>query len=320
MLVDFIGVGTVAHVLPLCASYLAENGSEGLEEKTSEFRDTAFSGEPRQRDKCTDTEEDQLLQEPDVQYSSKETQQPSVASSVAESQSCCGSDGCSSPEGRELVYVPAEPAELAAHVLGNSDSFYSVRDVATSVQTLHEDSQISETELITVEGDAEDDSAVPAAETSAESVRSQPGVWSQSSIAGELWPSDSQADVSTNYVNQASEVPLWEEPPPPPAPKDPLQAVPSCNTAEVTSATESWHDDAIMDAEVPSYIEQFPQKIIIPFVDQTAYLVKIEQQLNAGQGSSVTTLGGSAGDLVRHPDRTESAAQVEAAEQVCLVR
>ncbi|KFO86520.1 hypothetical protein N320_04961, partial [Buceros rhinoceros silvestris] len=140
-------------------------------------------------------------------------------------------------------------------------------------------------------------------------------------IAGELWPSDSQADVSTNYVNQASEVPLWEEPPPSPAPKGPLQAVPSCNTAEVTSATESWHDDVITDAEVPSYIEQFPQKIIIPFVDQTAYLLTIEQQLNAGQGWSVTTLGGSAGDLVHHPDRTESStAQVASAEQVCLVR
>lgn len=313
-------MAAVAHVLLLRAFYLAENGSEGLEEETSKFRDTAFSGEPRQRDKCTDTEEDQLFQEPDIQYSSKETQHPSVASSIAESQSFSGFDGASSPEGPELAYVPAEPAELAAHVLGNSDSFYSVRDVATSVQTLHEDSQISETEFITVEGDAEDDSAIPAAETFLESVRSQPGVWSQSSIAGELHPSDSQADVSTNYINQASKVPLREEPPPSPAPKGPLQAVPSCNTAKVMSATQSWHDDAIMDAEVPSYIEQFPQKIIIPFVDQTAYLLKIEQQLNAGQGSSVTTLGGSAGDLVRHPDRTESTAQVESTGQVCHVR
>ncbi|KFP48966.1 hypothetical protein N323_00472, partial [Cathartes aura] len=145
-------------------------------------------------------------------------------------------------------------------------------------------------------------------------------------IAGELGPSDSQADVSTNDVIQASWVPLWEEPspsplspPPPPAPKDPLQAVPFCNEAEVTSTTEvvslCWDDEQIMDAEVPPYVEQFPQKIIIPFVDQTAYLLKIEQPLNAGQGSSATTLGPSADDLVCHPERTESTAQVESAEQ-----
>ncbi|KFQ58025.1 hypothetical protein N334_01694, partial [Pelecanus crispus] len=143
-------------------------------------------------------------------------------------------------------------------------------------------------------------------------------------IAGELGPSDSQADVSTNEVNQASSVALREEPsplslPPSPVPKDPLQAVPSCSEAEVTSTTEvaslCWDDEPIMDAEVPPYVEQFPQKIIIPFVDQTAYLLKIEQPLNAGQGSSDTTLGPSADDLVCHPERTEPTAQVESAEQ-----
>ncbi|KFV56486.1 hypothetical protein N328_03517, partial [Gavia stellata] len=142
--------------------------------------------------------------------------------------------------------------------------------------------------------------------------------------AGEPHPSDSQADVSTNHVNQASSVPLWEEPsplspPPSPPPKDPVQAVPSYNKAEVTSATEvvslCWDDELIMDAEVPPYVEQFPQKIIIPFVDQTASLLKIEQPLNAGQGSSATTLGPSADDLVCHPERVESTAQVESAEQ-----
>ncbi|KAF1412989.1 Calcium-binding tyrosine phosphorylation-regulated protein, partial [Spheniscus magellanicus] len=228
--------------------------------KTAEYTDTLFSGEPKQRDKCTDTEEDQLLEEPDIQYSSKVTQHPSIASSIAESKLPPGSDGASSPEGPELVYVPAEPAQLAARVLGNSDSLYSVRDVATSVQTLYEDSQISENEFTPVESAAEDASVVPAAEASVEALRSQPGVWSQSSIAGELGPSDSQADVSKNDVNQASLVPLWEEPsplspPPSPAPKDPLQAVPSCNEAEVTPTTEvvslCWDDEPIMDAEVP---------------------------------------------------------------------
>uniref|UniRef100_A0A8B9Z478 Uncharacterized protein n=1 Tax=Buteo japonicus TaxID=224669 RepID=A0A8B9Z478_9AVES len=247
--------------------------------------------------RCTDTEEDQLLEEPDIQYSSKVTQHPSIASSIAESKSSPGSDGASSPEGPELVYIPAKPAQLAAHVLGNTDSFYSVRDVATSVQTLHEDSQTSEHECTPVEGAAEDPSAVPAADASVEAVRSQPGAWSQSSIAGELGPSDSQADVSTNYVNQG---------------------MPSCNKAEVTSTTEvvslCWDDELIMDAEVLPYVEQFPQKIIIPFVDQTAYLLKIKQPLNVAQGLSTMTSGSSADDLVCHPERTESTVEVESAE------
>ncbi|NXS48385.1 CABYR protein, partial [Balaeniceps rex] len=237
-----------------------ENGNEGLEEKTSKYTDTLFAGEPKQRDKCTDTEEDQLLEEPEIQYSSKITQHPSVASCIAESTFPPGSDGASSPEGPELAYIPAEPAQLAAHVLGNSDSLYSVRDVATSAQTLYEDSQTLENEFIPVEGAAEDASAVPAAEASVEALRSQPGVWSQSSVAGELGPSDSQADISTNDVNQASSVALWEEPSPLSlpslrAPKDPLQAVPSCSEAEVTSTTEvvslCWDDEPIMDAELP---------------------------------------------------------------------
>ncbi|NXL10642.1 CABYR protein, partial [Mesembrinibis cayennensis] len=232
---------------------------KGLFLPTSVYTRTLFSGEPKQMDKCTDTEEDQLLEEPDIQYSSKITQHPSVASSIEENQSAPGSDGASSPEGPELVYVPAEPAQLAAHVLGNSDSLYSVRDVATSVQTLYDDSQTSENEFTPVEGAAEDASAVPAAEASVEALRSQPGAGSHSSIAGELVPSDSQADVSTNDVNGASLVALWGEQsplsaPPSPAPKDLLQAVPSCNKAEVTSATEvslCWDDELIPDAEVP---------------------------------------------------------------------
>lgn len=306
--------------MPLCAFYLAE-------EKTSEYTDTLFPGEPKQRDKCTDTEEDQLLEEPNIEYRSKITQYPSTARSIAEGKSLSGSDGASSPEGPDLVYVPAEASQLAAHVLGNSDSLYSVRDVAASVQTLYEESQTSENEFTPIERAAKDASAVPAAEASLEALRSQPGVWSQSSIAGELGPSDSQADASTNDVNQASSVPLWEKPSssplsPSPAPKDPLQAVPSCHEAEVTSTTEVvslYWAKLIMDAEVPHYVEQFPEKITIPFIDQTAYMLKIEQPLDAGQGSSATTLASSVDDLVCYPERMESTAQAESAEQVYVL-
>ncbi|NXW31732.1 CABYR protein, partial [Phaetusa simplex] len=232
-----------------------ENTNEGLEAKASEHTDTLFSGEPKRKDKCTVTEEDQLLKEPEIQYSSEVTQHPSTASSVAESKSPPASARPLSPEGPELVYVPAESTQLAAHALGNTDSFCSVRDVATSVQTLYEDPQTSENEFTPVEGAAEDAAAaVPAAEPIVEAVRSQPAVQSPSPIAGQLGPPDSQADVSTGDVNQVSSATLGEDPspsplspppPPSPAPKDPLQAVPSCNEAEVTSATEAvtlWWD------------------------------------------------------------------------------
>ncbi|NXP02433.1 CABYR protein, partial [Thinocorus orbignyianus] len=153
--------------------FINENMSKELEEKTRQRTDTLVLEESKQQDKCTDTEEDQLLSEPEIQCSSKVTQHPSTASYVAESKSPPGSARSSSPEGPGLVYVPAEPAELAAHVLGNTASFYSVRDVATSVQTLDEGFQTSENEFAPGEGDAEDASAVPAAEASVESVRSQ---------------------------------------------------------------------------------------------------------------------------------------------------
>ncbi|NXT80729.1 CABYR protein, partial [Zapornia atra] len=224
-----------------------------LVEKFEFVSGTSFSGEPKQRDKCTDTGEDQLLEEPDIQYSSKSTQCSSVASSIAESTFPPGSDEASAPEGCELVYVPAEPAQLAAHVLGNCSAFCTLRDVATNVQTLYEDSQTSENEFTSEESAAEHASAVPAAETTVQAAGSQPGVWGQSSTDGDLGCSACQADVSTNDINQASCVTLCEEPSP--APKDALQAMPSCREAEVTSATDAGSvcqdDKAMMDAEVP---------------------------------------------------------------------
>ncbi|NXH16774.1 CABYR protein, partial [Bucco capensis] len=207
-----------------------ESGNEGLEEKPLEFTDAVFSGEPKQKDKCTDTEEDQLLKEPDSQHNSKETQYPSIGSFITESQHSLGSDGASSPQSPELLCVPAQPAQLAAYVLANSESSYSLRDVATSVQTLHEDSETSENKLTPVESAAEDVSSVPPAEASLEVVGPQPRVWNLFSTSGELGPSDSQADGSANDASQASKVALWEEPSPlsssPPS-KDSLQTVPA---------------------------------------------------------------------------------------------
>ncbi|XP_074753570.1 calcium-binding tyrosine phosphorylation-regulated protein [Athene noctua] len=133
-IIQFYLNGNSSCVLPLCALYLAENENKRLEEKTSEYTVTLFSGEPKRMDKCTDIEEDQLLEEPDIQYSSRVTQHPSTASSIVGSSSPPGFDGASSPEGPELVYVPAE---FAAHVLAMASSEAGQLQPHSNVWTLY---------------------------------------------------------------------------------------------------------------------------------------------------------------------------------------
>ncbi|XP_065686593.1 calcium-binding tyrosine phosphorylation-regulated protein isoform X3 [Patagioenas fasciata] len=118
----------------------SENGNGGMQDQTLDDMETLFPGEPRQQDKGTETEEDQLLEDFETECSSKVTQYPSVASFTAKSTSSIGpagappaegtaqvpSDeglaGTPSAEGPELMYVPAEPAQLAAHVLAMASS------------------------------------------------------------------------------------------------------------------------------------------------------------------------------------------------------
>ncbi|XP_064909426.1 calcium-binding tyrosine phosphorylation-regulated protein isoform X5 [Columba livia] len=99
-----------------------ENGNGGMQDQTLEDIETLFPGEPRQQDKGTDTEEDQLLEDFETEYSSKVTQCPSVPSFTAKSKSSVGLAQVPSAEGPELAYVPAEPAQLAAHVLAMASS------------------------------------------------------------------------------------------------------------------------------------------------------------------------------------------------------
>nr|XP_038031521.1 calcium-binding tyrosine phosphorylation-regulated protein [Anas platyrhynchos] len=94
-----------------------ENPTGELERKASEHRDISISGEPQKKEVSTDTEEDQLLEDIAIEYSSKVIQCPSAASSVAENKPSTGPDGASSPEGPELAYVPADPEQLATHIL-----------------------------------------------------------------------------------------------------------------------------------------------------------------------------------------------------------
>ncbi|NXL91442.1 CABYR protein, partial [Alectura lathami] len=144
--------------------------------------------DPQRREACTDAGEDDL-EDIATKYSSKMTQYPSKISVTAVSGPT-GPDGASSLERAELVYVPADPALLAAHVLGNSNSVYFVWDVATTVQSLWE----------------------------AEASRSQLEVQCCSSVTGQLARSGSQADVATNGINQVCSAPLQEEPSPLPPP------------------------------------------------------------------------------------------------------
>uniref|UniRef100_A0A8C3BEN7 RIIa domain-containing protein n=1 Tax=Cairina moschata TaxID=8855 RepID=A0A8C3BEN7_CAIMO len=77
----------------------------------------SISSEPQKKEVSTDTEEDQLLEDIAIEYSSKVIQCPSAVGSVAENKPSAGPDGVSSPEGPELAYVPADPEQLATHLL-----------------------------------------------------------------------------------------------------------------------------------------------------------------------------------------------------------
>ncbi|XP_048696450.1 calcium-binding tyrosine phosphorylation-regulated protein isoform X4 [Caretta caretta] len=75
-----------------------------------------LSEEPKQKEKSTDTEEDQLHEGPEPEYSSKTTQYPSTHCELLENEpSPTGPEP--SPKGPELAYVPADPAQLAAQML-----------------------------------------------------------------------------------------------------------------------------------------------------------------------------------------------------------
>nr|XP_008176844.1 calcium-binding tyrosine phosphorylation-regulated protein isoform X1 [Chrysemys picta bellii]XP_023955342.1 calcium-binding tyrosine phosphorylation-regulated protein isoform X1 [Chrysemys picta bellii] len=310
-----------------------EGWTDRLPEKRADLGDVSvvspLSEEPKRKEKSTDTEEDQLHEGPEPEYSSKITQYPSTHGELAENEpSPTGPEA--SPKGPELAYVPADPAQLAAQMLGNIDSVHSMKDVATSVQSFPELSLSSvDTTVAPVEGAAEEATLTPAAEGSAESVRLEPAVQSQASIV--LGSSSSQAEQSTSDVDQASSTPLQDEPPPPappppppppPPPKDPLQAVPSQSEIEVTSTIQAMpihtDDEPATEGEVPPYIEQFPQQIVIPFLEQVACLIEIQQpmpSLNTGQFTCTKILDPSADDAEFDPERMETTAQMASPEQ-----
>uniref|UniRef100_A0A8B9SEZ2 Calcium-binding tyrosine phosphorylation-regulated protein n=1 Tax=Apteryx owenii TaxID=8824 RepID=A0A8B9SEZ2_APTOW len=100
-------------------------------------QDTSAPGEPKQKEKCTDTEEDQLLESPDTEYTSKMTQYPSTHNDIVEDKSPTGPDEASSPKGPELAYVPADSAQLATQMLAMAASEAGQPPPYSNVWTLY---------------------------------------------------------------------------------------------------------------------------------------------------------------------------------------
>ncbi|XP_077208704.1 calcium-binding tyrosine phosphorylation-regulated protein isoform X2 [Paroedura picta] len=283
-----------------------------------------MSEEPKRKEKSTDTEEDQISEEPACELSTKTTQYPSnhedFVVKAGDDKAC------------ELAYVPADPAQLAAQMLGNDTigDDAVLKDVAISVQTLpalsHSAEDIAAVPAETPAAVEEEPpapeaapvEAAPAAST--HSVRVEPETRSQTSFHGEVVTSGSQAELPPDdVIEEASSDPLQEEPPPPAPPpppdKDPLQAESCPSEIEVTSdlqLTPMGVEDPDAGGEAPPYIEQFPQQIVIPFIDNVACLIDpITASLNAGQFTCTSILDPSADDAECDHDRMDTTEQLK---------
>ncbi|XP_004465191.2 calcium-binding tyrosine phosphorylation-regulated protein isoform X1 [Dasypus novemcinctus] len=245
---------------------------------------SVVSQEPTRKEKSTDTEEDNIA---GPLFSNKTTQFPSVHAELPQLEETGGAvrgpaSKSSTPKvttppsspsppavSPEFAYVPADPAQFAAQMLGNLSSVHSDQsdvlmvDVATSMPTLPEEVLSSE---------AAEDAVVPLPLVcSGEVVAMQ--VLSQSSVHVDLGskPKDNEAEPS-----KASSFPLQDEQEPPAndqAPEVPLQADFDVTT---TIHISSVYNDELVTEGV-TYIEQIPEQIVIPFTDQVACLKGNEQ-------------------------------------------
>lgn len=243
----------------------------------------AVSPVPTRMEKSTDTEEDNIA---GTLFSNKTTQFPSVHADFLEHESTAEAvHGLSSkpatpktasppssppPAGvsSEFAYVPADPAQFAAQMLGKVSSTHSDQsdvlmvDVATSMPVIKE--------ALSSEPD-EDVTVAASLVYSREAVAVQ--VVSQKSDHVDLGPKPKgdKAEPST-----ASSFPLQDEQEPPAydrAPEVSFQA-----DIEVTSTvriSSIYKDEPVTEGVV--YVEQMPEQIFIPFTDQVACLKENEQ-------------------------------------------
>ncbi|XP_057645350.1 calcium-binding tyrosine phosphorylation-regulated protein isoform X1 [Chionomys nivalis] len=230
-------------------------------------RTPPVSCEPTRMEKSTDTEEDNVA---GPLFSNKTTQFPSVHAELQPEETSEGVCGPSSkpatpktttppsspppaPVSAEYAYVPADPAQFAAQMLGNVPCTYSevlMVDVATS--TLDSLS----------------------AECDEEVVVSAPLVYSGEMLAVQVMSQTSaQAVVGPNSEAEppkASSAPLQGE-----------QEPPAYDEAPDTQVTSAVHVSSVYNGvpvnEGVVYVEQIPGYVVIPFTDQVACLKEIEQ-------------------------------------------
>ncbi|XP_038526383.1 calcium-binding tyrosine phosphorylation-regulated protein isoform X1 [Canis lupus familiaris] len=267
-----------------------EKWSEGTtQEKKPECMEeqvetSVVSQEPTRMEKSTDTEEDNIA-EPLLM--NKTTQFPSVHAEVllepeeTPEAACGGSPKPSTPKAvtppsspspapvsQEFAYVPADPAQFAAQMLGNVSSTHSDQsdvlmvDVATSMPVFSEEVLSSEA--------AEDAKVAIPTVYSAEVVALQ--VLSQTSVHVDLGPKpkDDEAEPTT-----ASSFPLQDEQDPPAydqAPEVPLQA--DIEVISFVHVSSIYNNEPV--TEGVTYVEQIPEHIVIPFTDHVASLKENE--------------------------------------------
>ena len=262
-----------------------EKWSEGTaQEKKAECvkepeRASTISLEPKRMEKSTDTEEDNIAA---PLFSNKTTQFPSVqAELVSEpedaSEALQGPSKPTTPKNAtpssspmpaavtsEFAYVPADPAQFAAQMLGNVPSVHSDQseilmvDVATSMPGISE-------EMLHSMATEENVVATPSV-CSGKMVAEQ--VVSEKSVHVRV---GSKAESPT-----ASSFPLQGEQEPPAC--DHASEVPLQADTEVTSTmhiASIYNDEPVIEGV--TYVEQLPEQIVFPFSDHVARLKGKEQ-------------------------------------------
>ncbi|XP_022442570.1 calcium-binding tyrosine phosphorylation-regulated protein isoform X2 [Delphinapterus leucas] len=266
-----------------------EKWSEGMaQEKKPECvkepeRTSTVSQEPKWMEKSTDTEEDNITA---PQLSNKTTQFPSVhaellsepegAPEVARAPSKPTAPENATPASPpspaavspELAYVPADPAQFAAQMLGNVSSVHShhseilMVDVATSMPVFPEEMLSSE---------AAEDDVVATPVHSGEMAAVQ--VLSETSVHVDLGskPKHHKAEPP-----MASSFPLQDEQEPPAhsqAPQVPLQA--AIEVPSTTHIASIYKDEPVIEGV--TNVEQILEQTVIPFSDHVACLKGNEQ-------------------------------------------
>ncbi|KAF6087502.1 calcium binding tyrosine phosphorylation regulated [Phyllostomus discolor] len=250
------------------------------------------SQEPTRMEKSTNTEEDSVT---GSLFSNKTTQFPSVYAEPEETTKAVRdpskpstpeiptppSSPCPAAVSPEFAYVPADPAQFAAQMLGKVSSIHSDQsdvlmvDVATSMPVIVNEVLSSEA--------AEDNMVAASVVYSDEGVAMQVVSHSPVHVDSGSKPKDSKAELST-----ASSLPLQDEQEPPAcdaAPKVPLQAGPE--VASPIHISSIYNDEPVIEGVV--YVQQPPEQIVFP--DRAASLKETEL-LPSGSPTLVKTASG----------------------------